>query len=252
MEPIIELKNISKSYQGTTILKNLSLQIYKGDSIIVIGPGGCGKTVFMKILSLVIAPDDGDIFYFGRNTKEMSVRELNKIRLKMGMLFQNYALFDSLTVRENVGFYLDYHSKMPDKEISSLVTKNLNMVKLSDIEHLKPSELSGGMKKRVGIARAIIHNPEIIFFDEPTAGLDPITTDSISKMINQLQKELDVTLIAVSNDRVCFRRIGKKMAMMYDGAIYKIDDKNTMLQSDDPVVEQFVNGRRKGPISTIS
>lgn len=252
MEAIIELRNVCKSYQGTEILKNLNLKIYKGDSIIVIGPGGCGKTVFMKILALIFPPDSGEVLYSGKNVKDMTAKEVNKIRLKMGMLFQNYALFDSLTVRENVGFYLDYHSKIPYEEISQKVTQNLAMVNLQDVEHLKPSELSGGMKKRVGIARAIIHQPEMVFLDEPTAGLDPITTDSISKMINQLQKELGVTLIAVSNDRVCFRRIGKRMAMMYDGAIYKIDDKETMLQSDDPVVEQFVNGRRKGPISTIS
>ncbi|MDH4129185.1 MAG: ATP-binding cassette domain-containing protein, partial [Spirochaetota bacterium] len=166
-----------------------------------------------------------------------------------GMLFQNYALFDSLSIRENVGFFLDYHTRISKDEISERVTRHLKLVRLSNIEHLMPSELSGGMKKRVGIARAINHNPEILLLDEPTAGLDPVTTDSISKVINELQEKLSVSLINVTNEMGCARRISSKLAMLYEGVIYKIGSKKEMLESDDPVVYQFVQGKRHGPIN---
>ncbi|GMT49201.1 MAG: ABC transporter ATP-binding protein [bacterium] len=245
---IIELKNVSKSFAGKKIIDQLSLEINERDSLMIIGPGGRGKTVLMKIMALIIPPDSGDIFYYGRNIKDFSKKDMENYQNNTGMLFQNYALFDSMTVRENVGFFLDYHTKIPRKEIGERVSHNLKQVKLEGVEGLKPAQLSGGMKKRVGIARAINYKPDIIFLDEPTAGLDPITTDSISKMINRLHQELPVTFISVTNDMGCARKIGNKLAMLYEGKIYKIGPKEDIFESDDPVIHQFVNGKRQGPI----
>jgi len=246
--PIFELKNVSISFRGESVLKDLNLSVEERDSLTIIGPGGSGKTVLLKIMAHLLEPDKGNVIFNGKNINQLNNKELREYRGRTGMLFQNYALFDSLTVRENVGFFLDYHTKIPENEISRRVTSNLKLVRLSNIEHLKPSELSGGMKKRVGIARAINHDPEILFLDEPTAGLDPVTTDSIGKVINELQEKLSATLINVTNDINCAKKIGNKLAMLYDGIIYKIGLKAEMLESKDPVVYQFIQGNRHGPI----
>ena len=248
MVPAIELRNVSLSFDKKTVLRDINLTVEIGDSLTIMGPGGCGKSVLMKIMALIIPPDSGEIYFYGKNISGLSSTELRNYRRKTGMLFQNYALFDSMTVRENVGFYMDYHTKIPDSEISEMVTKNLKKVSLKGIESLRPVELSGGMKKRVGIARAINHKPDIVFLDEPTAGLDPITTDSISKVINELHQNLDMTFINVSNDMIFIRRVGTKLAMLYEGVIHMVDQRETMLESSDPIVHQFVHGKRKGPI----
>ncbi|MDH5681247.1 MAG: ATP-binding cassette domain-containing protein, partial [Spirochaetota bacterium] len=249
MYPAIELKNISLSFNNKPVLRDVNLTVEVGDSLTIMGPGGCGKSVLMKVMSLIIAPDSGEIYFYGKNVSRLSSGELQNFRKRTGMLFQNYALFDSMTVRENVGFYMDYHTKVPHQEISKMVTDNLKLVLLKGIESLRPVELSGGMKKRVGIARAINHKPDIVFLDEPTAGLDPITTDSISKVINNLHQSLGKTFISVSNDMIFIKRVGSRLAMLYEGVIHKVDLREKMLESSDPVVHQFVRGKRQGPIN---
>ncbi len=247
-EPIIELRNISKSFNEHNLLKDVNLKVYENDSITIIGPGGSGKTVLLKIMALVIQPDSGEILYYGKNISHISKKALQRIRLKAGMLFQNYALFDSMTVRDNIGFYLDTHTNIHHSKVSKIVTENLRRVSLRGIEHLKPDELSGGMKKRVGIARAIAHKPEIVFLDEPTSGLDPVTTDSISKLINNLHDELYFTMINVTNDMDCASKLGNKLAMLYDGKIHIMGDKKKLWKLSDTVLQQFIQGKRKGPI----
>ena len=246
--PVIELKNVSKSFGNNQILNDINLKIEQNDSLTIIGPGGSGKTVLMKIIAQIYPPDSGDVYYYGRKTSDMTDEEIHKLKQITGMSFQNYALFDSMTVRENIGFFLDYHTDTTDAEVSRRVTENLSMVRLKNVEHQKPSELSGGMKKRVGIARAILHRPKIVFLDEPTAGLDPVTTDAISKMINKLQTELSMTLISVTNDMICARSLGNKLAMLYDGKIYKVGNREEIWESDDPLLKQFIGGHREGPI----
>jgi len=247
-KPVIELKNIEKSFGVNKILKDVNLRVEENDSLTIIGPGGSGKTTLLKIMADICPPDSGTVYYFGQNIAKLDGSSYKALREKTGMSFQNYALLDSLTVRENIGFFLDYHTKTPYDAVSKLVTENLRKVSLKEVEHLKPSELSGGMKKRVGIARAIIHKPEIVFLDEPTAGLDPITTDAIAKMINHLQKELCMTLVSVTNDMVCAHRLGEKLAFLYDGKIYKSGNRNEIWDSDDPLLNQFIQGKKEGPI----
>ena len=247
-EEIIRLENINLSFGKLKIIENLLLKINKNEITVIIGPGGCGKTLLLKLMAGIINPDNGQIIFQNKNILHFSNDELFRLRKKTGFLFQNYALFDSLNIYDNIGFFLFRFSDIDKKTIINRIDELLEMINLPGIGELKPAELSGGMKKRVGIARALIHKPEVLFLDEPSAGLDPISADSISKLILNLQKEFNVTIIAVSNEMICTMKIANKIALMYKGKIHYINTlQNTMITSD-PVVKQFIKGEKEGPI----
>lgn len=237
---LIELKNISFSFDDYLIIENLSYKIDKGITSVIIGPSGCGKTLLLKIIAGIINPQKGEVLIHGKNILEYSEKDLISLRKSMGFLFQNYALFDSLTVYENVAFFLRRFSNITIKEAYKKVDHMLDLVRLPNTGHLKPSELSGGMKKRIGLARALIHEPEVLFLDEPSAGLDPISSDSISKLILRLQNEFNLSIIAVSNEIATAKKIAHKISMMYNKTIYKTGLLKEMTNSNDEIVSKFL------------
>ena len=246
---MIEIKNIYKNFNSSKILKGLSLNIADGETKVIIGRSGCGKSVLLKHIMGVLKPESGEIIIDGKNTAKISSKELNKLRMRMAMVFQGGALFDSLTVGENVGFTLYEYSKLSAREIEQRVEESLRNVELCGIQKLLPSELSGGMKKRVAIARALCVNPEIILYDEPTTGVDPITADSINELIRSLHDKLKVTSIVVTHDMKSAYRIADKIAMLYHGKIIAEGSAEQIQHTNHPVVYQFINGLAKGPIT---
>ncbi|MCK4859567.1 MAG: ABC transporter ATP-binding protein [Candidatus Omnitrophica bacterium] len=245
---MIEIKNLCKSFGEQVVLDNLNLNVRKGETMVVIGQSGCGKSVLLKSIARILDPDSGGIFIDGKNIFDLDKKRLNSLRMKIGVLFQGGALFDSLTVGENVGFLFLEHSKKSRREIFEIVRKKLAMVGLKGIEDLKPAQLSGGMKKRVGLARAIFGNPELIFYDEPTTGIDPIMAAVINNLIKKMQKELKVTSIVVTHDIRNAYEVGNRIAMLYQGKIIKIGTPDEIENSSNAVVRQFIQGKIEGPI----
>jgi phospholipid/cholesterol/gamma-HCH transport system ATP-binding protein len=246
---MIEVVDIHKSFNSNHVLAGVNLTIEKGESMVVLGGSGTGKSVLLKIIMGLLKPDKGTILIDGTETTHLREEALNEIRKKCGMLFQGAALFDSLSVWENVGFGLMQHTSLSKAEIRKLVTEKLAMVGLKNIEDTMPSELSGGMKKRVGLARAIAMNPEIILYDEPTTGLDPIMADVINELIIKLKNEIHATSVAITHDMTSAYKIGDRLALLYQGMIHRIGTPEEFKHSDDPVVHQFVTGSSVGPIT---
>ncbi|MBN1296268.1 ATP-binding cassette domain-containing protein [bacterium] len=245
---MIRIINIWKSFGTQTVLKGIHLHVKEKESVVICGPGGSGKTLLMKICQGLVRPDSGEVYIKNRNILQMSEDELMELRLDIGMLFQNYALFDSMTVAENIGFYLANHTRMESEAIRQHVTENLKMVHLHGSENLMPSELSGGMQKRVGIARALVHRPSIMFYDSPTDGLDPVTTDAIIDRMSDIKNSLNVTSLIISNDMNTAFRLGDRIALLCDGVIRTIEPPETMRMSRDPYVYQFIRGLGEGPL----
>ncbi len=246
---MIEIINLTKSFNNSTVLDNLNLVIKSGEVIVVIGRSGCGKSVLLKHIIGLIRPDMGQVIIEGNDTARLEEYEMDKIRLSFGMLFQGAALFDSMTVGENVGFTLREHTNIPEAEIREKVADSLELVGLKGIENLMPAELSGGMKKRVGLARAICNKPRIILYDEPTTGLDPIMADAINDLIIDLNNKLNVTSIVVTHDMVSAYKIADRIAMLYKGKIVALGTPDEIRNTKDPVVKQFITGAAKGPIT---
>lgn len=246
---MIELKNVCKSFNGHKVLDDLDLTIKTGESMVIIGRSGCGKSVLLKHIIGIMRPDSGIVAVNGDDIARASSKELNKIRMNFGMLFQGAALFDSLTVLENVGFQLIEYTDMSLSEIEQRVAECLKLVGLSGIEAAKPAELSGGMKKRVGLARAICMSPKVILFDEPTTGLDPIMGDIINDLIRHLHETLGVTSITVTHDMKSAYKIADRIAMLYDKKIIAIGTPDEIKGSEDGIVRQFISGEAKGPIT---
>ena len=246
---MIEIINLSRSFNKNKVLDNLNLIINSGEVIVIIGRSGCGKSVLLKHIIGLIKPDIGQIIIDGNDVTRFEEYEMDKLRLSFGMLFQGAALFDSMTVGENVGFTLREHTSMSEAEIRKKVANSLELVGLKGIEDLMPSELSGGMKKRVGLARAICNSPKIILYDEPTTGLDPIMADAINDLIIDLNKKLNVTSIVVTHDMVSAYKISDRVAMLYKGKIVAIGSPDDIKNTKDPVVKQFITGAAKGPIT---
>ena len=242
------MRNITKRFGNKQILSNLSMKIYYGEKFVIIGPGGSGKSTLLKIIGGIIKPDEGELYFYKENGDKYKENELSKLSTISGFLFQNYALFDSLTIEENIGFYLKYHTDFTSEKRTEKVRDALNKVQLKNVETLKPVSLSGGMKRRVGIARAIIHEPKIIFLDEPTAGLDPVTGDKINNLILDFQQKLNATTITVTSQIQTAMSIGDRIALLYDKSIVSIVDKNKFLTSQEPHFKQFVEGTKVGPI----
>lgn len=246
---MIRIKGLWKSFGDNKVLKGLNLDIETGETIVVIGQSGCGKSVLMKTIVGLLIPDDGEIEIENVSLKNISRKRLLEIRKKIGMVFQSSALFDSFSVWENVGLGLIEHSKMSQDEIMRIAREKLKLVGLSDIEDMYPAELSGGMKKRVGIARAIAMNPQFVLYDEPTTGLDPIIADRINNLIIELQKELNITTVAVTHDIISAYKIADRIAMLYDGEIIFDGTPKEVQNTDNPYVQQFIKGEGEGPIS---
>jgi phospholipid/cholesterol/gamma-HCH transport system ATP-binding protein len=239
---MIEVRNLTKRFRDNTILDGVNFRVETGESIVIIGRSGGGKSVLLKHLIGLLWPDDGEVLIDGENLCPLDERQLLRVRSKFGMLFQGAALFDSLTVAENVGFALNRQRKLSDQEISRKVGEVLEMVELSGTEDKKPAELSGGMRKRVGLARAIIYQPQIVLYDEPTTGLDPVVSDSIDQLILRVRDALKVTTVVVTHDMRSARRLGNRVLMLYNGRIYVDGPPEEVFASTDPVVHRFVNG----------
>ncbi len=246
---MIEIINLSKSFTSSKVLDNLNLIINSGEVIVIIGRSGCGKSVLLKHIIGLIKPDLGQVIVDGNDMTRLEEHEIDKLRLSFGMLFQGAALFDSMTVGENVGFALREHTDIPEEEIRKKVANSLELVGLKGIENLMPAELSGGMKKRVGLARAICNNPKIILYDEPTTGLDPIMADAINDLIIDLNNKLNVTSIVVTHDMVSAYKIADRIAMLYKGKIIAIGAPDDIKSTKDSIVKQFITGAAKGPIT---
>lgn len=248
---MIEVRQLRKSFGRQEVLAGVNLKIERGESVVVIGRSGGGKSVLLKHLVGLISPDAGEVWIEGQNIVRMNERQLLPIRHKFGMLFQNAALFDSLNVAENVAFALRRERGITAGEINRRVGEALAVVDLPGIEGKKPSELSGGMRKRVGLARAIVYRPEILLYDEPTTGLDPIVSDSIDRLIVNIRERLHVTTVAVTHDMRSARRIGQRIVMLYQGEIYYSGTPEETFASTDPVIHQFVNGISETKGNTI-
>ena len=246
---MIEVQGIHKWFGSNHVLQGVDLTIREGETIVIIGRSGCGKSVLLKHIMAILEPDEGDIKIFGKSMFAMSSTEQDRFRLQLGMLFQGAALFDSLNVRENVGFSLYEHSTLSEEVISQKVCEKLGFVGLRGIEELMPASLSGGMKKRVGLARAICNESKIILYDEPTTGLDPINADVINDLILRMQDRLKVTSIVVTHDMTSAYKVANRIAMLYNGKIIAIGTPNEIRHSSDPVVQQFITGSAHGPIT---
>ena len=247
---MIEICDLDKSFGSRQVLRGIHLKVETGETLVIIGRSGCGKSVLLKHIIGIMKPDSGKIFIDGVNIFDLNEMALNHFRMQIGMLFQGAALFDSLTVRENVGFALDEHTKLEKTEIERRAKEKLRMVGLSGIEDLMPAELSGGMKKRVGLARAICTEPKIILYDEPTTGLDPITADSINGLILRMRERLRVTSIVVTHDMNSAYKLGSRIAMLYNGKIVGVGTPDEIRKSTDPLIQQFITGSARGPITS--
>lgn len=246
----IKIRNLHKSFGKKQVLDGVDLDLYKGESLVVIGGSGTGKSVLIKCIQGLLTPDSGSIEIDGIEIINENPEVLDSMHSKMGMLFQGGALFDSLTVWENVAFDLIQNRGMRKKEAKIVAIKVLRQVGLgADIADLYPSELSGGMQKRVGLARAVITRPEVIFFDEPTTGLDPIMADVINDLIIESAKDLGATTLTITHDMTSARKIADKIAMLYQGKIIWYGTVKELDKTDNPYVRQFINGSSKGPIN---
>jgi phospholipid/cholesterol/gamma-HCH transport system ATP-binding protein len=245
----VELKGVKKRFGSKVVLDGVDLTIEKGQSLVVIGGSGTGKSVMIKCVLGILRPDAGKIYVDGQEVTHLSGRARDQMLRKFGMLFQGAALFDSLPVWENVAFGLIQGRGMPKKQARDLAIEKLAKVGLTaDVGNLSPAELSGGMQKRVGLARAIAADPEIIFFDEPTTGLDPIMADIINDLIVATVKGLDTTTLSITHDMVSARKIADRIAMLYKGKIIWEGPTADIDRSGNEFVDQFIHGRAEGPI----
>jgi phospholipid/cholesterol/gamma-HCH transport system ATP-binding protein len=239
-EPIIEIKNLYKSFGKNRVLVDFNLTIYRGENVVVLGKSGCGKSVLIKCIVGLLKYDSGSLKIFGKEVKDMKQQDLDKIRAKIGFLFQSSALYDSMTVKENLEFPLRRHGKEKSKEeIKTLVEETLSQVGLLNAINLMPSELSGGMRKRIGLARSLILNPEIMLYDEPTTGLDPITSREISNLMLKMQHLYNTSSIIISHDMHCARVTANRMIMIIDGANYANGSYDELKNNNDSRVRAF-------------
>ncbi|MBN1894403.1 ABC transporter ATP-binding protein [bacterium] len=239
---MIEIKRIKKSFGGKPVLKGISLDIPEKKATVLIGRSGCGKTVLLRILIGLLRPDEGQVLVDGEDMAGLSRKALFRARRKFGMLFQSAALFDSMTVGENISLALREHTDLSKTEIAEKVREKLDLVGLEGVEDRMPSELSGGMKKRVGLARALIMDPRYVLYDEPTTGLDPETADAINELIGGTGRRLGITSVVVTHDLVSARRIGDRFAMISEGHIVFDGTPEGFQACQKPAVRRFING----------
>jgi len=246
---VIRITNLHKSFGAKKVLQGLSLEIAAGETHAIIGRSGDGKSVLLKHICALLAPDSGEIEVAGRRLDLRDRDSVRFVRSKVGMVFQYAALFDSMSVRENIGFALDETSRKSEQEIDQIVARLLDEVNLPGTEPLLPAELSGGMRKRIGLARALAPEPEIILYDEPTTGLDPVTTDIINALILQTQQRHGVTSIVVTHDMKSAYKVGNRISMLYEGKILFTGTPRDFQETPNPYVRQFVDGLASGPIT---
>jgi phospholipid/cholesterol/gamma-HCH transport system ATP-binding protein len=243
----IELKKVSKRFGRLVVLDELDLSIAEGESITIIGASGTGKSVLLKHIVGLLRPDTGEVWFDGQRIDTMTERKLMDVRQRFGFLFQMGALFDSLTVGENIAFPLVEHTHKRPDEIRRIVAQKLEMVGLPGMEKKMPAQLSGGQKKRVALARAIALDPEVILYDEPTTGLDPVRADVINQLIIRLKKELNVTSITVTHDMASAFKISDRIVMLHEGKIIFDGTPQQIQASENPIVRQFVTGEAGDP-----
>jgi phospholipid/cholesterol/gamma-HCH transport system ATP-binding protein len=250
-ETVILTRDLCKSFGETVVLDGVNLDIHRGESIAIIGRSGVGKSVLLKHVLGLLQPTSGEVWCLGIRVNGASLAELHEIRARTGYVFQFAALFDSLSIRENVGFFLDNHSDTPAEEIDRIVDEKLAQVGLPETAHLMPSELSGGMKKRAGLARALVGEPEIILYDEPTSGLDPITSAAINELINETKEFTQATTVIITHDMASAYRTADRIAMLHEGKIIFDGSAEEVRATDNPYVQQFIQGRARGPIEPL-
>lgn len=248
---MIRIRGLTKRLGRKQVLDGLDLDIQTGETIVVLGPSGTGKSVLLKHIIGLMTPDKGSIEVDGEEMIGMKERELNEVRKRFGMLFQGAALFDSMTVGENVGLSLREHLRMSEADIQKRVAERLEWVGLKGVEEVKPASLSGGMRKRAGLARAIVMDPQVILYDEPTTGLDPIMSDVINQLIRSLQKRMGVTSVVVTHDMTSAYKVADRMAMLYGGKVVFTGTVDEVRTTKDPLMRQFIEGSSEGPIKPV-
>ncbi len=239
-EKVLKLDNLFKSFGSKVVLDGISIDLNKGENLVILGKSGSGKSVLVKCIVKLIEPDEGTISVLGTDLAEANNKELNALRIRIGFLFQGGALYDSMTVRENLEFPLArHHRKLDQNELDSKIDEALDNVGLKDAADKLPSELSGGMRKRIGLARTLILNPEIMLYDEPTTGLDPVTGNEISELILEMQKKYQTSSIIITHDMSCARLTSNRIAMIRDGKIYKSGTFDELKSLEDSWVKSF-------------
>ncbi len=247
----IAVRDIVKRFGNLTVHDGVNLDIYEGETMVIIGGSGTGKSVLLKEMCGLLTPDSGSVKIDGIEIVHRDEKDMGDIRKKFGVLFQGAALFDSLNVYENIGFALRRLTKKTTEEIEAICDKKLAQVGLKGIGEMKPAELSGGMKKRVGLARAIAMDPEIVLYDEPTTGLDPIMADVTNELIIHMADSLNITSIVVTHDMVSAYKVGDRIAMLHEGKIIEVGTPDEIKNTDNPYVQQFIQGKAEGPIKVL-
>lgn len=247
-EIVVRADNIVKKFGERTVLNGISLEIYRGETFVIMGGSGCGKSTFLRHIIGSLKPDSGKMYLLGKDIASLNEDDMDAVRKRIGMSFQSSALFDSMTVGDNVSLPLREHTKLDKSVIDIVVKMKLELVGLRGFEDLMPSQLSGGMRKRVGLARAIAMDPEIVFYDEPTAGLDPIVSGVIDKLILDLSKKLSITSVVVTHDMKSVFSIADRIAMLYEGKVLEVGSPEEIRNSKNPMVRQFIAGSPDGPI----
>jgi len=245
---MIRISDVQKSFGPKIVLRGVNLTVEKGETMVVIGQSGSGKSVLLKHLIGLLKPDSGKIYVGDIEITHLRDDELMRVTRKFGLLFQGAALFDSLTVAGNVRFGLERYARLSEEEMQERVAESLGLVGLSGAECLMPFELSGGMKKRVGLARAIAYRPEIMLYDEPSTGIDPIRADAINELINKLKRDLGITSVVITHDMVSSYKIADRIAMLYDGRIIEVGTPEEIRGSKNAFIQQFIHGLADGPI----
>jgi phospholipid/cholesterol/gamma-HCH transport system ATP-binding protein len=248
---MIKVQGVSKSFGRHDVLRGVDLEIQSGETMVVLGTSGGGKSVLLKAIAGLLAPDKGTVSIDGQDRATQTAAQAEHLALRFGYLFQGAALFDSLTVGENVTFALRRFSTKSRLELRDIAEERLNWVGLKGIQDKKPAELSGGMRKRVGLARAIAMDPGIVLYDEPTTGLDPISSDAINDLILSLQERLKITSVVVTHDMASAFKVGDRLALLYEGRIIEMAEKETFRATSNEVVQQFIHGRAHGPIQFL-
>jgi phospholipid/cholesterol/gamma-HCH transport system ATP-binding protein len=245
----IQIEHLHKTFGDKQVLRDMSISVERGESLVIVGGSGTGKSVTLKHIIGLLRPDKGRVVVDGQDLNTLSEVELNQMRRRFGMAFQEGALFDSMSVFENIAFPLRRHTKMTEKEIRARVEECLEDVHLHNVDRKRPSELSGGMRRRVGFARAISLKPEILLFDEPTTGLDPVISDVIAELIEEMDVKLGVTTVTITHDMKVAFKIADRVAMLHQGQIIEEGTPEEFQASQSPIVQQFIEGRASGPMT---